>query len=68
MTDSGESAAAHYVQCERCGHRHEMIEIPQRCPRCGSAGGARKGAAGAAPADTQQERFRLAAEKAKGNF
>lgn len=56
-----------FFECPSCGHKHEIVTIPTTCPACG--GGSR-------PLKTEAEikteslhaKFRLAADRAKGNF
>ena len=66
-TERAVQPATDQFECPSCGHKYEIVTIPTACPACG---------AGAAPpkteaenkADTLSAKFRLAANRAKGNF
>jgi Zn finger protein HypA/HybF involved in hydrogenase expression len=55
-------------ECPACGHKHEIVAIPSTCPACG--GGAVMPVKTEAQIKTEalNAKFRLAANRAKGNF
>jgi predicted Zn-ribbon and HTH transcriptional regulator len=59
----------YYVVCEACGHKHEIVLIPTRCPRCGSGRSAAQPKTDAEKkTEAVEAKFRIASERAKGNF
>jgi DNA-directed RNA polymerase subunit RPC12/RpoP len=58
-----------YFECLDCGHKHEIVSIPTRCPACGSGSRVK-------PPESEADKksrlmnaaFKLAASRAKGNF
>ena len=55
-----------HADCDRCGLRFEVVTVPAECPKCGTT--VRRLAGEPKPVDPVAERFRLAAQRAKGNF
>jgi predicted nucleic acid-binding Zn-ribbon protein len=55
-----------HVDCHRCGNGFEIGFAPMECPKCGST--VQRPVPKAPPPDPLAERFRLAVERAKGNF
>jgi DNA-directed RNA polymerase subunit RPC12/RpoP len=56
-------------ECGNCGHKHRIVSIPTSCPACGSGRSVKPPESEAeTKARSLDAKFRLAAERAKGNF
>ena len=57
-----------YYECAACGRRYQSVTIPEKCAVCGAGSGGKTGPASGRNAESITDKFRLAAERAKGNF
>ncbi len=56
-------------ECGNCGHKHKIVSIPTSCPACGSGSSAKPPESEAEKqARSRDAKFRVAADRAKGNF
>lgn len=62
-----------FYHCPACGRSYKSVSVPARCAVCGAEAGRTEpaqdtSAAAQTNADAQTDKFRLAADRAKGNF
>lgn len=67
VTERAVEPATDQFECPSCGHKYEIVTIPMACPVCAAGAIAPKTEA-ENKADTLNAKFRLAANRAKGNF
>lgn len=57
-----------YYKCTACGRSYKSEATPEKCAVCGAASGGREQPSSQSNADASTAKFRLAADRAKGNF
>ena len=66
--DTAKQTPQGYYECAACGRRYRSSTIPDRCAMCGAASAGKPRAAAGRNVEPITEKFRLAVERAKGNF
>lgn len=69
LLETGLENAELDFECGECGHKHTIVSIPPTCPACGSGSSVKPPESEAdRKARSLEAKFRLAADRAKGNF